>query len=162
MEHKREVTFAIKTLINHIRRLSNCNLRDSERITPMQGRVIGYLKEHSEQDVYQRDLEQEFQIRRSTASAILQTMERDDLIRREPAAHDARMKKLVLTVRAEAFSERFKREIERMEALVTKGVSPEELETFFGIIRKFEDNLTEYAASAGEPARQSCHREGKE
>ena len=66
----------------------------------MQRWVIGYLSEHEGKDVFQRDLEEEFSVRRSTATGILQLMEKNELITREPVSHDARLKKLVLTPKA--------------------------------------------------------------
>lgn len=144
MEHKNQVTFSIRVLLNLMRRLHDNRLVMEERITPMQGRVIGYLSHHTQQDVYQRDLEREFQVRRSTASAILRTMERDGLIRRESVPHDARLKKLVLTQRAEAFNDRFHHELARVETLITRDVPQEEMEIFFRVVAKFESNLKQY------------------
>jgi MarR family transcriptional repressor of mepA len=146
MGEKREVTFAIHMLLNRMRRLNGRPTRDERGITPMQGRVIGYVKHH-EDNVYQRDLESEFQIRRSTASAILQVMERQGLILREPVAHDARLKKLTLTPRAEAFSDRIEKEIARTESVITEGIGEEELGAFFATISKFEENLKKYDAA---------------
>ena len=96
---KREVTFTVRSLSNGIHRLMDSSIAKDWRITPMQGRFIGFIRRH-QSDVFQRDLEAEFCIRRSTASAILQTMERDGLIRREAVQQDARLKKLVLTPKA--------------------------------------------------------------
>ncbi|MDD3213243.1 MAG: MarR family winged helix-turn-helix transcriptional regulator [Eubacteriales bacterium] len=144
MVKKREVIFVSRMLLNQTRRLTERRMQQYRQITPMQGHVIGYVKHHPE--VYQRDLEKEFQIRRSTASAILQTMEKNDLIRREPVPHDARLKKLVLTPKAEAFSEQIEKAIASMEAVVTKGVSQEELDNYFATVEKFENNLKEYIA----------------
>lgn len=147
MNRKPEVTLTVRRLMNGIRRLPGGCLPPGEQITPMQGRVIGYLIRHSDQDVFQRDLEQEFQIRRSTASAIVQGMERNGLIRREAVAQDARLKKLLLTPRAEAFNERFLRAMEEVEAVITRGVTREELEAFFSVTAKFEQNLKDDASA---------------
>jgi DNA-binding MarR family transcriptional regulator len=141
MVPRKEVSFAMRTLLNQMRRLSKPYLQHDGQVTPMQGRVIGFVSSHADRDVFQRDLERAFEIRRSTASAILQTMERDGLLTREPVPYDARLKKLVLTPRAVAFSDAFLREMARVEAIVTKGVSPEEMDAFYRIIGKFEDNL---------------------
>jgi len=161
MQSKREVTFTVRRLFNQIRRLADNSLPPGERLAPMQGRFIGYIK-HSTGDVYQRDLETEFQIRRSTASAILQTMERNDLIRREPVVQDARLKKLVLTPRAEAYSDRFMLEMARVEALITQGVSTDELEAFFRVAGQFESNLAKYTGGNGGAERPARDVEGKE
>lgn len=161
MQSKREVTFVVRRLFNQIRRLADNNLPPEERAAPMQGRFIGYIKHHPG-NVYQRDLEAEFQIRRSTASTILQTMERNDLIRRESVVQDARLKKLVLTSRAEAYSDRFMREMARVEALITQGVSAEELAAFFTVAERFETNLATYMEGSGGAERPAGVEEGKE
>ena len=59
--------------------------------------IIAYLMRRGEDAVYQRDLEMEFGITRSTASKVLQLMEQKELIRRENAQHDGRMRTLHLT-----------------------------------------------------------------
>lgn len=161
MQPKREVTFVVRRLFNQIRRLADNSLPPEERVAPMQGRFIGYIKHHPD-NVYQRDLETEFQIRRSTASAILQTMESSGLIRREPVPQDARLKKLVLMPRAEAISDCFLREMARVEAMITKGVSVEELDAFFRVADKFENNLTTYTQESGGVERSARDGEGKE
>lgn len=161
MEHRHEVTFVLRRLLNMMRRLADSNMNTEGFVTPMQGRVIGYLKHHPGQEVFQRDLEREFQIRRSTASAILQTMEKAGLVRREPVPQDARLKKLMLTQRAESFSERFVREMANAEAMITQGVTQEELDMFFRVVGKFEQNLNAYMAQKGEMPRCEYRGEGK-
>ena len=49
--------------------------------TMMQKMFLGYLDAHEGQPVFQKDLEAAFHIRRSTATGILQIMERDGLLR---------------------------------------------------------------------------------
>ena len=162
MENRREVTFAVRKLVNMIRRMAETGMGQDGQIAPMQGRVIGFTKHHATENVYQRDLEQEFQIRRSTATAILQSMEKNGLIRREPVPQDARLKKLVLTERAIAFNDRFMREMAHAEAVITQGVTQEELDMFFRVVAKFENNLNQNIGAAGEPARCDYRREEKE
>lgn len=65
-------------------------------LTATQMSIIDHLGRKQE-DVLQRDLEQEFNIRRSTATLILQRMEKKDLIKRTPAQIDARQRAVVLT-----------------------------------------------------------------
>jgi len=147
----------VRTLVNHIRRTMDCQLPRENRITPVQGRVIGYLAHHRDQDVYQRDLEREFQIRRSTISALLRTMEQNGLIERRFVPQDARLKQLVLTPKAETFSDRFEQEIAHVEAVVTRGVSAAEMKAFFDTVAKFEENLSKYAEAS-----KACGKENGE
>ncbi len=162
MLQRREVTFVVHTVFNQIRRLTEAhmNMAEAERITPMQGRVIRHIKRHAEQEVYQRDLEREFCIRRSTASAILQTMERSGLLLRKPVAHDARLKALVLTPKAEAHDDLFRSALDRVEAIISQGISTEEMDAFFAVMNKFKENLQKNAAVTGKTAH--CERLGEE
>ena len=159
MQQKREVTFTVRMLTNQIRRLLDRAGPPDSHITSMQGRVIGFVKHHSNQEIYQRDLEREFQIRRSTASAILQSMERNDLIRREPVARDARLKRLVLTSRAEVHSDRFIRQIQEIEAVIRQGVPEAEIDAFFRIAARFEENLANQVAAVDAEAHREPHGE---
>ena len=74
-----------------------CN---DEDVTAVNGRIIMYLYHHKEEDIFQKDIENEFSIRRSTSSSIISLMEKKGYIERVSVAHDARLKKLVLTDKA--------------------------------------------------------------
>ena len=69
-------------------------------VTIMNGWIIGYLYKNQDRDVYQKDLETEFQITRSTVTSILKLMEKKGYIERVSVEKDARLKKLVLTEKA--------------------------------------------------------------
>ena len=110
--------------------------------TPMQGRIIEFLYDHREEgDFFQRDLEEFFSIRRSTASGILGLMERDGLLRRESVDYDARLKKLVLTEAGMKHHRRFSGYIAETEAQMSRGLTEEELDTFFRIMERIRKNL---------------------
>ena len=70
---------------------------DVEQATPMHGWIIEYLYRHRDEPVFQRDIEREFSITRSTVTNILQLMERKGYIQRLSVPQDARLKQLVLT-----------------------------------------------------------------
>ena len=70
-------------------------------ITAIQSRVIFYILDHyQQQPVFQRDIESAFQLSRSTATGILQQLEKKGILRRESVASDARLKSLVPTEQA--------------------------------------------------------------
>lgn len=133
----------IKTLSNLIkRRFDNSKvISEIDKLTGMHGWFIGYIYHNRDKDIFQRDLEEEFSIRRSTATGILQLMEKNELIIREPVDYDARLKKLVLTAKAIAVHEAITREIDRIEADITKGLTKEEIDTFLLILNKMKKNL---------------------
>ena len=76
---ERQIGYEVRTLNQVIGRLVNSyqsKVDEKAGINRMQGWIIGYLYRHSEEAVFQKDLEAEFQMARSTASGILQAMER--------------------------------------------------------------------------------------
>ena len=79
-----------------INKLSNCLRRRSAEtqkrihISGTKGQILNYiLIESQKRPLVQRDVEQEFGLRPSTATEMLQTLQAADLIRREPDPADA-------------------------------------------------------------------------
>lgn len=143
MPSEREVGFQINMVSNLIKRRLHLsgNELEQDHVTSMQGRVIGYLYENRDRDVFQRDLEAEFSVRRSTVTGILQLMEKNQLICRESVSYDARLKKLTLTEKAVAFHQEFIKEIQKVEKQLTRGLTEQEIDTFFILIEKIKQNL---------------------
>lgn len=104
--------------------------------------TLGYLAMREESDVYQRDIETFFHLRRSTVSSLLNTMERKGLIRREPVPHDARLKKLVLTDEGLAISEQALSVMKQMNQVLIQGLTPEEVIQLSGLLGKVETTLS--------------------
>ncbi len=140
--------FAIKALDNQIKRYMHHLHHHSPpadpmyHLTEMQRAVIWYLGQHRDQDIFQRDLEKAFHMRRSTATGILQLMERDDLLFREPVPYDGRLKKLCLTEKAISLHQEAALRHIRFEELLIQGLSQEELDTFYRVIGKMIDNIS--------------------
>lgn len=103
--------------------------------------VISYLAENGNKDVYQRDIEKNFSIRRATVSKLINTMEANGLVKRESVVCDARLKKLVLTPLALEIHKTICNVFENYENKMTEGISNEELRVFFSVIEKISGNL---------------------
>lgn len=143
-EGERHIGIAVKSIANLLDRRMHASggCPSGDHATPMQGRIIKYLYENAPRgDLFQRDLEQYFFIRRSTATGILNLMERSGLIRRESVEYDARLKKLVLTDTALEQHRRFSRLFAENEALMERGLTAEELDQFFAVVDKIKKNL---------------------
>lgn len=112
--------------------------------TPRQGQILHYIIDHSASgDVFQRDIEAAFTIRRPTASGILQLMEQNGLIRRESVPQDARLKKLVATEKARSAIAHADEVLSSVERDLVRGISPEELEQFHRTASKMIENIHE-------------------
>lgn len=144
MEQK-TVSFEIRVLGNLIRReAAHSDIhRHVDALTGTNGWIIGFIAEHGDSDIFQRDLETRFSIRRSTASKILQLMEKKGLIERQSVAHDARLKKLVLTPKALELHKLATEEMQALESRLTHGLTKQELEGFFRVTEKLKQNLAE-------------------
>ena len=70
------------------RRFDSLDIGKPSGLTPSQCRIMGFIMDNGGSPVYQKDIEAEFNIRRSTATRLLQSMEHKDLIMREPEEND--------------------------------------------------------------------------
>ncbi|WP_165777164.1 MarR family transcriptional regulator [Bifidobacterium primatium] len=104
-------------------------------------RIIMFLARNRDKDIYQHTIERKFCITRSTASRVLALMEKKGLIIREPVAHDARLKKIVLTAKADSIVADLKRNGERMEQRLLAGFSQAEKAAMFDYVRRMRDNI---------------------
>lgn len=140
MENKQIVGYEIHTLDNMIGRIIKL-LIEKNGITQMQSWIINYLYEHPGEDVFQKDLESQFRIARSTATGILKLMEKKELLRREPVPSDARLKRLVLTEKGIGKKLAIIRSLDEIETLLKDQISQEELDTFFRVIHQMKRNI---------------------
>lgn len=69
-------------------------------LTGNQMTIIDFIINHTDQEVFQRDIEHEFEIQCSTTTALLQRMEKKGLIERYTSSKDARQKAVALTDKA--------------------------------------------------------------
>jgi len=113
-----------------------------DNITGTNGWIIGFIAEQGSADVYQKDLEQEFNITRSTASRVVDLMVKKGLIEKQRVAHDARLKKLVLTAKALDVSTLMKEDKEKLEEILVSGFSPDEIETLLSYVERMKKNVS--------------------
>lgn len=117
--------------------------RSIDKSTGNHGRIIGFICTNRERDIFQRDIEKEFNIRRSTATNVLKLMEKNGLITRESVDYDARLKKIVLTQKAYDIHKTVCADFAAFEERLARGISQHELNVFFGVLDKVKSNLKE-------------------
>ena len=135
--------FRIRSVWQQVKRLMNRHLTENNSygLTGMQFAIVSYLaKESAERDVFQKDLEQKFDIRKSTVTGILNTMERDGLLLRETVPYDARLRKMILTDKALQAKQNSEQVIDSVESQLSKGLTEEEITTFLSILEKISKN----------------------
>lgn len=110
-------------------------------ITMSQLKVIAFISRKEEDAVYQKELEEAFEIRRSSVAEILKKMEKSGLIQRESVPGDARAKRLSLTDRGRELDESLRSFIVSLEEEMLQGFSPEERESLKGYLVRLIENL---------------------
>ena len=105
------------------------------------GWILRYLKDHEGTDVFQKDLEREFCITRSTASKVITLMEQKGYIKRNTVEGDARLRKLTLTEKSKELMEHRRRTGDKAEKTLRAGLTDEEIEEFFRITNKMKENM---------------------
>ena len=120
-------------------------LDDDDQITRMHHWIIGFLHHNSERDIFQRDIEAQFKISRSTTSSMLTLMEKKGLIMRLSVPGDARLKKLVLTERAENLHLQHMDKIRMLNEKINGAITAAEKAELLRIIEKLSDAAREIA-----------------
>lgn len=112
-----------------------------DEVTLMHGWIMGYLHHNQERAIYQKTIESDFNIRRSTVTTILQLMEKKGYIRRSAVEGDARLKQISLTEQGMETAIRAKAMIDGMESSILEGIAPDKLEIFYEVAQKLITNM---------------------
>lgn len=114
-----------------------------DEITLMHGWIIRYLYDNKGKDIFQKDIEKQFCVGRSSVTNILQLMEKKEYLRREAVEQDARLKKLVLTEKGLNLQANMEYLVDQMNAEIVEGITDEELDVFFQVLDKLEANIVQ-------------------
>lgn len=115
-----------------------------EDLTIMQKHILKYiLLETMHRDLYQKDIEEEFQIRKSTVTGYVQLMEKNGFLIRESDKEDARKKRLVPTAKAEKLRVKILEDINQIEKIMVEGIKEEDVTTCKQVLYHVLENLIE-------------------
>lgn len=141
---KRSIGFEIKTLNNMIAKKI---IREAKEISGclvshVQIKIIHYLMENQNKVIFQKDIEKNLLVSRATVSGILNTMEKNEFIKRLDSKEDARMKQIKLTERALSLANLFQKNAIQFDKLLGDQISSEDLNTFFKVIDQIKINVS--------------------
>ena len=138
---EKECGMWINILAHKLKKRMNANMR-SLGLTGVQSRVMHYiLVKCADGPVFQRDIENAFGFSRSTATGVLQLMEKNGLIQRESVASDARLKSLIPTEKAAQLEIQVEESLRRTEQRLTRGLSSTQITLFLEVIAHMSENL---------------------
>lgn len=118
-----------------IKNVNNDLDRDADKfaqtlgLTRMQMSIIDFIARYeNEKDIFQKTIEQEFNIRRASATSALKLMEKKDLIVRAPMVNDARLKRIVLTPHSRSMIDEISQYFGKTEQLVADVIGEKDIQ----------------------------------
>ena len=144
MENEKGIGYEIKTINNLIERKIICESKmhnSNNLVTLMQGKIMKYLFLNKDKKIFQKDIEDELKLRRSTVSGILKTMEKNGHIIKIDNDKDARKKQVILTERSLEKGKEIREKMINFEKLLRKDITDEELNIFFIVMDKIKNNI---------------------
>ena len=128
-------------VLSHQMKRKNCviSMINDDGLTSMQKHVLKFHKV-----VYQKDIEEEFQIRKSTATGMLQLLEKNGFIVRESEKKDARLKRIIPTKKAEALRPSILAHIRQSETQLTTDISEADVLTCKKVLCQMLYNVSEH------------------
>lgn len=113
-----------------------------DNLTISQAYVIDFIcNEGKDKDVFQKDLESVFDLKRSSISLMLNNMEKSGLIERVPVKEDGRLKKIVLTEKSIKIYEKISDAIDLIENKLSENITEEEVKVFQNVLNKIRNSL---------------------
>ena len=131
----------INKIANQLKRKMDKEMNENYNLTKMQSLVLSYI--NSNKEIYQKDIEKRFSIRRSTATEILNLMEKRNLIKRIPSKIDKRINIIEITEEGLKLEKVGKEKIKELEKHMTKSLTKEEKKELIRLLEKVEQNLLE-------------------
>lgn len=116
-------------------------MKSMEKVSGTNGFILVYIYDHKDKPVYQKDIEHNFGITRSTASKVISLMEKKEMIERISVSKDARMKQLCLTEKAKQIVADVKAALNGFEAKLSSGISEDEKTILDKVLKQMEENL---------------------
>ncbi len=144
-KEERHIGKMVRILSNLIRRkVENELSQRGIEVTSSQARIISFVYRQTQiRNVYQRDIEVEFDIRRSTVTNTLQLLEKNGYILRVSVDEDARLKKILLTEKGIEIYEAVRKSILKMEGELNSIYTKDELNNLYYLLDKLYAVLEE-------------------
>lgn len=117
------------------------NIEDMHK---MQVWTLNYLYENKHRPIFQKDIEKEFSIRKSTTSSLVKRLKNNGFVEEKIGSQsDKRLKEIILTAKGFEQIKAFRPCVEKLEQTITSGIGEEELIAFKKTLAKIKANFNE-------------------
>ena len=115
-----------------------------DNLTVSQAHVIDFISmEGDNRDIFQKDLEKIFDIRRSSVSTMISSLEKKGYIRRESIPTDKRINKIVLTEAGIKSHIEVDSDVKKYKENILENFSDEEIELLYDLLERFSKKTKE-------------------
>lgn len=113
-------------------------------VTGVQARIIGFVYHRSQKkDIFQKDIEEELNIRRSSVTSVLKLMEKNGYIKRVSVSEDARLKKIILTEKGLDIQKNVYECILKFEKSLREELNNEEYSILVDLINRLSEKIAD-------------------
>lgn len=127
----------IHIVSNKIRRKMDAATQQFD-ITHTQFHILLFISKR-ENAVYQKDIENAFNLRRSTVSKILALLEKKELIKKEAVKEDARLKKISITENGTKQLALVKGTLKDIDNYFIGSINTEDMSIFYKVLNKLSE-----------------------
>ena len=138
----RPIGFLVKQINNVFEKELNERLKDIG-ITSSQCAVLDYLFHTSKEEVSQRDVEKNLNLKNPTVTGILRRLDEKGYILCVPNAHDKRKKNIYLTEKAYDIQRRMEADRRKLDRELTRGLTKREVEALRRYLEKLLYNIAD-------------------
>ena len=131
----------IRILSNLIYHKMNQITTETENLTVHQCFILQYLSQNTDKEIYQKDIEELFSIKRSTANQMLRTLENRRYINKKISTQNSQKNIITPTEEGLASSEHLTQHMYQFMKKLHGDISTEELEQFEKTLKKLWHNI---------------------
>lgn len=110
-------------------------------LNSQQGRVIGYIYDHQDEGIIQKDLADVFHKRGATITSMLKGLEKNEYIERRILSDNERQKNLYVLPKGEKLINDFNEVFSDLENKITSCLTEEELKTLEKLLSKINQSI---------------------
>ncbi|MDR2448100.1 MAG: MarR family winged helix-turn-helix transcriptional regulator [Treponema sp.] len=111
-------------------------------LTGPQGAILHFIYTQGKcRDIFQRDVEAAFDIRRSSVTSVIHGLEQSGFIRRENVEDDGRLKKLALTPKAVNIAEHIAELLDETNKMLVKNLKKQDIDCLDMLLEKIDGNI---------------------
>ena len=140
---ERNVAKDIRDLEYRIRRYVSNDFDPNIMFNITQFRIVNYLLRHADEDVCQKDLEKETNLKKASITGSLDSLVEKGVVVRIQSTEDRRKNYIKLTESSDKFYKEFEERIVKLNNLIEERNSKADIDTFYRVMNSIDEIIGE-------------------